>query len=131
MKVASSKDAGAVPPVVSFLLSPFGRARIPAARLGLNVKDLDPRLDDTLLELNHLYSEMGQRAVTDFDEFNYHNNEIVNIIEGPGVQLFFRNDKDWHYRREERRWVSLHVESCWYRSIFEKGKVKRSKLYIS
>ncbi len=33
MKVASSKDAGAVPPVVRFLLSPFGRARIPAARL--------------------------------------------------------------------------------------------------
>ena len=102
-----------------------------ASRLGLNVTELDPQLSDTLLELNHLYSEMGQRAVTDFDEFNYHNNEIVNIIEGPGVQLLFQNDKDWHYRAEERRWVSLHVESCWYRSVFEKGKVKRSKLYIS
>lgn len=102
-----------------------------AARLGLNVKELDPRLNDTLLELNHLYSEMGQRAVTDFDEFNYHNNEIVNIIEGPGIQLLFQNDKDWHYRAEERRWVSLHVESCWYRSVFERGKIKRSKLYIS
>jgi len=35
VKVASSKDSGAVPPVVRLLLSPFGRARIPAARVML------------------------------------------------------------------------------------------------
>jgi hypothetical protein len=102
-----------------------------ARRLGLTVKALSPELNDTLLELNHLYSEMGQRAVTDFDEFNYHNNEIVNIIEGPGVQLFYQNDKDWHYRKEERQWVSLHVESCWHRSVLTDGRVERSKIYMS
>lgn len=102
-----------------------------ARRLGLNVKNLDPELNATLLELNQLYSEMGQRAVTDYDEFNYHNNEIVNIIEGPGAQLYFQNDKDWHYRKEERQWSSLHVESGWYRSVIKKGRVKRSRLYMS
>lgn len=102
-----------------------------ARRLGLNVKNLAPELHDMLLELNHLYSEMGQRAVTDFDEFNYHNNEIINIIEGPGVQLHFQNDKDWHYRKEERQWDSLNVESCWYKCTAKGGRVQRSKLYIS
>ncbi len=102
-----------------------------ARRLGLRVEALTPELNDTLLELNHLYSEMGQRAVTDFDEFNYHNNEIVNIIEGPGILLYFQNDKDWHYRKEERQWVSLHVESCWHRLIQGKGRIQRSKLYMS
>ncbi len=99
--------------------------------LGLNVKDLSPEVNETLLELNHLYSEMGQRAVTDYDEFNYHNNEIVNIIEGPGVQLYYHNDKDWHYRKEERRWDALNVESCWHRLVVEKGRTRRSKIYMS
>ncbi len=102
-----------------------------ARRLGLNVADLDPKLNETLLELNHLYSEMGQRAVTDYDEFNYHNNEIVNIIEGPGVQLHFQNDKDWHYRQEERQWSSLNNESCWYKCTIKGRRVRRTKLYIS
>ncbi len=102
-----------------------------ARELGLNVKNLAPELNDVLLELNHLYSEMGQRAVTDFDEHNYHNNEIVNIIEGPGIQLHFQNDKDWHYRKEERQWVSLHVESCWYRCVMKNGRMRQSRLYMS
>lgn len=102
-----------------------------ATELGLDVRTLAPQLNDLLLELNHLYAEMGQRAVTDFDELNYHNNEIVNIIEGPGVQLFYQNDKDWHYRKEERQWVSLNVESRWHRLVVEKGRVRRSKIYMS
>jgi hypothetical protein len=102
-----------------------------ARRLGLKVRELSPELNDTLLELNKLYSEMGQRAVTDFDEFNYHNNEICNIIEGPGIQLFYQNDKDWHYRKEERQWVSLNNESCWHRLARKNGRVAKSRIYIS
>ncbi len=102
-----------------------------ARALGLDVKELGPEMNHALLELNHLYSEMGQRAVTDFDEFNYHNNEIANIMEGSGVQLYYQNDKDWHYRKEERQWVSLNVESCWHRSIIRNGRTQRSKIYIS
>ena len=55
-----------------------------ARRLGLNVVDLDPELDELLQELNLLYSEMGQRAITDYDELNHHDNEITNILEGRG-----------------------------------------------
>ena len=99
--------------------------------MGLQVEPLTRELNEMLLELNQTYSEMGQRAVTDFDEFNYHNNEIVNIIEGPGIQLFFQNDKDWHYRKEERQWVSLNNESCWHRVVKEKGRVRQSRIYMS
>ena len=102
-----------------------------AERLGLKVKPLDDELNELLLELNHLYAEMGQRAVTDFDEFNYHNNEIVNIIEGPEVQMFFQNDEDWHYRQEERQWVSLNAESSWNRMQQVKQRAVRSRVYMS
>ena len=55
----------------------------------------------------------------------------VNIIEGPGIQLHFQNDKDWHYRKEERQWVSLHVESCWYRCVMKNGRMRQTRLYMS
>jgi len=101
-----------------------------ARAIGLNVVDMDPELNDMLLELNYLYSEMGQRSVTDYDAFNYHNNEIVNIIEGPGIQLYFQNDKDWHFRKEDRQWVSLNVESCWHRLTARNGRSQRTRIYI-
>ena len=65
-------------------------------------------MDDLLQELNLLYSEMGQRAITDYDEENHHDNEITNILEGPGLQVFYQVEKDWHYRKEERRWVPMN-----------------------
>lgn len=102
-----------------------------AQKLGLTVTDLGGELHTALLALNHVYSEMGQRAVTDYDEFNYHDNEIVNIVEGPGAQLFYQNDKDWHYRQEERQWTSLRVESNWHKLWMEKGRVQRRRMYIS
>jgi len=65
-----------------------------AKRIGLKVKALDLSINDELLELNELYSEMGQRAQTDFDELNYHNNEIINIIESANMQIYYQIDKD-------------------------------------
>jgi hypothetical protein len=91
-----------------------------AQRIGLNAAPLDQGVNDILLELNEVYSEMGQRAFTDFDERNYHDNEILNIIEGRGVQLFYQSDKDWHYRTEERRWISMNDNSSW-RRVEKKG----------
>lgn len=102
-----------------------------ARQLGLDVEDLDPTLNDRLLELNNLYSEMGQPAQTDYDEFNYHDHEIVNIVEGPTIQLFFQNDRDWHYRKEERQWVQMNVESSWQRLAQKNGRVERTKLHMS
>ncbi|MGE5126142.1 MAG: SDH family Clp fold serine proteinase [Betaproteobacteria bacterium] len=101
-----------------------------ARKLGLKVQDIPSDLDALLQELNLLYSEMGQRAITDYDEENHHDNEITNILEGKGVQVYYQVEKDWHYRKEERRWVSINDVSSWYRCFFREGKVAREKFHI-
>jgi hypothetical protein len=84
-----------------------------AQRIGLEAARLPEDANARLLELNELYSEMGQRAATDYDERSSHDNTITNIIEGAGLQIFFQRDKSWHYRTEERRWVPLNDRSGW------------------
>lgn len=101
-----------------------------AHRIGLNVEPLDEGINRSLLELNEIYSEMGQRASTDFDERSSHDNSILNIIEGRGLQILFQNDKDWHYRAEERRWVSLNDKSSWRKVELVKGKSVVSTFHV-
>jgi hypothetical protein len=101
-----------------------------ARRIGLAVKPLDLAINDLLLELNERYSEMGQRAQTDFDEQNYHDNEILNIVEGRNVQVFYQTDKDWHYRGTERRWIALHDKSSWRRIERAGGTIRESVLHV-
>lgn len=97
-----------------------------ARRIGLKADRLPDEVNRLLFELNEIYAEMGQRSSTDFDERNSHDNSILNIIEGKGLQIFFQNDKDWHYRAEERRWVTLNDKSFW-----RKAEVVKRKLTIS
>lgn len=101
-----------------------------ARRIGLKAESLDEGINHLLFELNEIYAEMGQRASTDFDERSSHDNTILNIIEGKGIQIFFQNDKDWHYRTEERRWVTLNDKSCWRKSELVKGKVVASIFHV-
>jgi hypothetical protein len=101
-----------------------------ARRLGLNVVDMDPQLDLLLQDLNLLYSEMGQRAITDYDELNHHDNEITNILESGRLQVFYQVEKDWHYRKEERRWVPMNDVSAWYRVRTKDGRLEKSKFHI-
>jgi hypothetical protein len=101
-----------------------------ARLVGLDVVDLDPETDQHLQELNLLYSEMGQRAITDFDEVNHHDNEITNILEGHGHQVFYQVEKDWHYRKEERRWVPMNDLSAWYRCRKQNGRIAKTKFHI-
>src|SRR6185436_17769295 len=101
-----------------------------ARRLGLNVREVPADLEPQLQELNLVYSEMGQRAITDYDEENHHDNEITNILECGGLQVFYQVEKDWHYRKEERRWVSMNDRSAWYRCQRRNGKVVKTKLHI-
>jgi hypothetical protein len=101
-----------------------------ARSLGLRIEDLDPALDELLQELNLLYSEMGQRAITDYDEENHHDNEITNIVEGRGLQVLYQVEKDWHYRKEERRWVPMNDVSAWYRARKKNGRVVKTKFHI-
>ncbi|MFT4637236.1 MAG: hypothetical protein ACI8T1_000545 [Verrucomicrobiales bacterium] len=101
-----------------------------AQRIGLKVKAMDEALNDQLFEINAIYSEMGQRALTDFDELNYHDHEVQTIIEGRGIQFTYQNDKDWHYRQEERRWIPLNDMSCWNRYIAVGAKSKSSTFHV-
>jgi hypothetical protein len=101
-----------------------------AQRIGLNAKEPDKELNDLFSELNSLYSQMGQRAYTDYDEDNYHNNEIVNILESSGTQIYYQNDKDWHYRSEERRYITMNDNSSWYKVTGAGTKIEPKALQI-
>lgn len=101
-----------------------------ARRLGLTIRDLDTVAETLLRDLNHAYSEMAHAKNTDFDTLNYHNDEICNILELVGRQVFYQADKDWHYRKEERRWVPLNDQSGWYLSIEREGKWVPERIFI-
>jgi hypothetical protein len=101
-----------------------------AQRVGLNARELDPQLDDLLSELIDLYAEMGQRAVTDFDQEHSHDNQILAIMEAKGIQIFFQSDKDWHYRAEERRWIVRNDVSTWRKVQYQNGKTQVEQLHI-
>ena len=101
-----------------------------ARRIGLNVESLNEDINGLLFELNEIYAEMGQRASVDYDERNSHDNSILNILEGRGLQIFYQIDKDWHYRTEERRWVALNDKSCWRKAELVKGKPSVSVFHV-
>ena len=101
-----------------------------ALRIGLKVQELDTELNNDLLALNELYSEMAQLAYTDYDELNYHDNEILKIVEGLNLKLFYQKDKDWHYRTEERKWVPLNDNSSWRKIKKAGNKFEESSFYI-
>ncbi len=101
-----------------------------ARKVGLQVKPLTIKTNEKLLALNELYSEMGQRAITDYNETKYHNNEILNILETSDLQLFYQLDKDWYYRVEERRWVSMNDDSCWRKYEMIKNRIRKSRFHV-
>ncbi|CZE48796.1 SDH family Clp fold serine proteinase [Campylobacter geochelonis] len=101
-----------------------------ASEIGLHVKKMSDELHDLLQDLTELYSEMGQRTFTDFDANNYHDNNIANIIEMVGTQIYFQVDKDWFYRAEEQRWIVLNDESSWRKNELLDGKLKNTIYYI-
>jgi len=102
-----------------------------AQRAGLQVGHMPPKINTLLLELNEIYSEMGQKATTDFDESHSHGNEILNILEAPGIQICYQQDKDWFYRAEERRWITMNDKSSWRRIHRVGRRVRKATLHIA
>jgi hypothetical protein len=102
-----------------------------AQKIGLQVNHMDPSINTFLLELNELYSEIGQKATTDFDEIHAHGNEIVGIHEVHGLQIYFQQEKDWFYRSEERRWITMNDKSSWRRIERIKKLDVKSILHIA
>ncbi|QPF76345.1 hypothetical protein G8A07_00130 [Roseateles sp. DAIF2] len=102
-----------------------------ALKIGLRAQRMAPDVNRQLLALNSLYSEMGQKATTDFDERRAHSNEIANIWETTGVQVYYQQDKDWFYRAEERRWITMNDNSGWRRIERVGSRIKRSAVHVS
>jgi hypothetical protein len=102
-----------------------------ALKIGLNVAEMPSAINALLLELNERYSAMGQKATTDFDEIRSHSNQILNIWEAGGTQIYYQEDKDWFYRTEERRWITLNDNSSWRRIERIEGRAVRSRLHIA
>lgn len=102
-----------------------------AKKIGLKVKELEPEVNNYLLQLNGYYSEMAQNAQTDYDELNYHDNGIIKVIETDGAQIFYQREKDWHYLSEERRYIPMNEESSWREIVMGKDeKLEVKKFYI-
>ncbi len=102
-----------------------------AQNIGINATLMSKKEHSLLLELNEFYSEMGQRATTDFDELNSHGNEILNILEANGMQFYYQQDKDWFYRVQERRWFTMNENSAWFRNQWQGKKVSKTVFHIS
>jgi hypothetical protein len=101
-----------------------------ARNIGLNAVPLDSTIGSMLLDLNHIYSEMGQKATTDISDTRSHGNEIINILERDGAQIYFQQDKDWFYRTEERRWIALNDYSSWRRVTMRDGQVVQEGIFF-
>lgn len=102
-----------------------------AKKLGINANTMDNDVHQMLLDLNNLYSEMGQKATTDFDEKKSHSNEILNILESSNTQIYYQQDKDWFYRSDERRWITMNDESSWRKNEMINGEMQSSRLHIA
>jgi len=101
-----------------------------ARKLGLNVRDLGTREASLLRELNALYSHMANPILTDYDQENHHNHEICNILEIRERQIYYQVDKDWHYRKEERRWIATNDKSGWQRVTLKNKRWATEAFYI-
>jgi hypothetical protein len=102
-----------------------------AQRLGLNACPLDRELESDLMELNEIYSEMGQLCRTDYDERHHHVNEVINITEIAGAMVYYVVDKDWHWRESDRTWVYTNEQSKWkMREVGEGGAIVDDELHI-
>jgi len=101
-----------------------------ARRLGLSVRNLGAREGALLRELNGLYSHMANPILTDYDQENHHNHEICNILEIGGRQIYYQVDKDWHYRKEERRWIATNDKSGWQRVTLKNKRWVSETFYI-
>jgi hypothetical protein len=102
-----------------------------ATKIGLHAQRMPADVNALLLQLNACYSEMGQKATTDFDELRAHSNEIVSTWESADAQVYYQQDKDWFYRAEERRWITLNDNSGWRRIERVGKRIKRAALHVA
>ena len=95
-----------------------------ARRIGINAIDLDEKISRKLIELNEIYSEMGQKCRTDFNPHHHRDNEILNILECQGKMMYYELDKEWHYSESDRTWRFTNEKSSYrMRQLGKNNKV--------
>ena len=55
---------------------------------------------------------------------------MASLIERRGAMVFYQMEKDWHYRKEERRWTALNDNSAWHKVERVGAKTQRSVFHI-
>lgn len=100
-----------------------------AKRIGLNVNTLDQALNEQLLRLNELYSEMAQQFLTFYGDTKFHHNEILSITEMTGEQLFFQKDRTY-FQQQARRWRTWLDETSWRSITKSEGALKIEKFHL-
>ncbi len=101
-----------------------------AKETGIPVIQMEPDLENILATLQQFYVEAGELKRIDQDQDHHHDHEIPTLAERIGRMVLFRNDHDWYYRSEERRWLPMHKRDSWYKAELKKGTTVESVLHI-
>jgi pimeloyl-ACP methyl ester carboxylesterase len=101
-----------------------------ARNIGIPAKEMAPELEKVLVALQEYYVESGKIIRIDQDEDHHHDHELTNIVERSGQMAFYRLDRDWYYRKEERRWLPMNNNDRWYMAELSNGKIRERSLHI-
>ncbi len=102
-----------------------------AQKIGLPAEALEWESNDLLLELNDRYSEMAKVAKTDYSTVKFHYNEITEILEINGEQIFYQKDFEYRYSKELRVWKSFEDDSGWKSVKMEDGEQQINRIFIN
>ena len=101
-----------------------------AQRIGIKAAAIDADVNDILIQLNELYSEMGQKCRIDYDPHHHRDYEVLNIIECGGTMVYYHLDKEWHYKESERTWRFTNDYSAYKQKIVKGGAVSERKFHV-
>src|SRR5271157_631803 len=101
-----------------------------AKEMGIPAIQMEQDLENILACLQQQYVEAGELRRIDHDQDHHHDHEIPTLAERTGQMVLFRNDHDWYYRSEERRWLPMHKRDGWYKAELRKGKTIERALHI-
>ena len=101
-----------------------------ARKIGLPAVKMDHELEMVLTELQNCYSKAGNRIRTEQDQDHHHDDEIPCVFERIDRMIFFRLERDWYYRNEERRWMQMNTVDAWFQVERAEGETVERRLFI-
>ena len=101
-----------------------------ARAIGIPAVEMKYELEKVLVTLQECYVEAGKPKRIDRDENHHHDHEMLTITERAGRTVFYRLNRGWYYRVEERRWMPVHNNDRWYVAELRRGKTAERPLHI-